>query len=80
MEGQESSSSATDVSVSAPKKRKGPPMTEATKLKLKEFRANRIKNGLPPKRRKHVDARVAATTAVIKKRRSVKAKPNVQIP
>jgi hypothetical protein len=80
MEGQESSSSAADGRAPVPRKRKGPPMSEATKLKLKEYRANRIKNGLPPKRRKHVEARAAAATTVIKKHRSVKAKSSVPIP
>lgn len=80
MENQVPSSSVTGGVVPAPKKRKGPPMSDETKLKLKEYRANRIKNGLPPKRRKHVEARAAAVTAVIKKHRSVKAKPSVQIP
>ena len=63
-----------------PKKRKGPPMSDETKLKLKEHRANRIKNGLPPKRRKKAEPRAACATAVIKKLRCAKAAPIAQIP
>lgn len=62
-------SSAQAPTPPATPKRKGPPMSEATKLKLKEFRANRIKNGLPPKRRAQKNKGIALSEDIVKRHR-----------
>ena len=45
-------------------------MSDATKLKLKEFRANRIKNGLPPKKRAQKNTGVALAEDIVKRHRT----------
>ena len=55
-------------------------MSDATKLKLKEFRANRIKNGTPPKKRLQKASSVSMVEGIVKRHRASTKAAKVAVP